>query len=51
MTLFDFGRANHLSLSRVVSDDDHGRTIGRWLNGRLFGIYVSWFVRWSGKLG
>lgn len=44
--LFNFGRANHLSLVRVVRDDDYKQSIGRWLSGRLFGRYVSVFIPW-----
>ena len=48
-TLFNFSRANHLSLSIVVSDDDHDRIVGRWLNGRIFGYYVNVMIPWRGQ--
>lgn len=45
MTLFNFGRANRLSLIRVVQDDNVDLMIGRWLSGRICGRYVSVFFR------
>ena len=44
MTPFHISRRHHLGLVRVVHDDDYGLTIGWWLNGRIFGRYVSLFV-------
>ena len=46
MTLFDFGRNNQLSWSQVCSDDCFSCNVGYWLNGRIFGRYVSVFVPW-----
>ena len=42
MTIVNFGRQCHLSLDRVVSDDDYSRQVAWWLNGRVLGLYVSW---------
>jgi hypothetical protein len=44
MKLFYLSRRNHLAWARIVSDDDYGLTVGRWLNGRLFGCYVNVFI-------
>lgn len=48
MIILNFGRRNRLTWSRIVADDDHRRTVARWLNGRLFGCFVSLSVpsRW-----
>lgn len=50
MILFNFGRANHLDLSRVVDDDDYTRVVGLWLNGRICGRYLSVHLPWWGRL-
>ena len=46
MILFNWGRRNNLVWSHVVADDDFGRTVGWWLNGRLFGRYISYYLPW-----
>jgi hypothetical protein len=50
MKLFDFGRANHLYLAIVVSNDDHRQQISRWLSGRIFGLYISIMIPWRKRL-
>jgi hypothetical protein len=45
--LFNFGRANRLALSRV-SNEDGTAFAGWWLNGRIFGHYIS---RLFGRVG
>lgn len=49
MTLFDFGRANHLSIVIVVDDDDYEQGVGYWLSGRLLGRYISILIPWTRK--
>jgi hypothetical protein len=51
MTLWHFGRANRLFLSPIVSDDDFDQQIAWWLNGRVFGRYVSVRIPWRTRLG
>lgn len=50
ITLFNFGRANRLALSIVVDNDNHDQQIGRWLNGRIFGCFVSVMIPWRRRL-
>lgn len=49
-TRFNFGRANHLSLCQVVSDDDYDKVVAIWLSGRILGRYVSISIPWRGRL-
>jgi hypothetical protein len=46
-SLFNFGRQCHLDLTPIVADDDFDRQVEWWLNGRLFGLFISysWKVR------
>jgi hypothetical protein len=46
---FNFSRANHLSLSTIVDDNDYDLIVGRWISGRIFGRYVSIFIPWKGR--
>lgn len=46
MMFFNFGRANHLGLALVVSDDDYDLQTGWWLNGRILGRYVNVVIPW-----
>lgn len=48
-TLFNFSRANRLSWTQIFSDYDHSLVVGRWLNGRLCGWYVSVYVPYFWK--
>lgn len=50
VTFFDFGRANRLGATRIVSDDDWGRQVAWWLNGRVLGCYVSVSIPWRRRL-
>lgn len=43
MRIFNFGRNNRLSLTRIVADDDYDMMVGWWLSGRIFGRYISYF--------
>jgi hypothetical protein len=47
--LINFGRSNHLGWVAVIDNDDWQRRAGYWLNGRIFGRYVSLFVPWKGR--
>ena len=47
MTLFNFGRANHLGTCGVVDDDDYSLIVGYWVSGRIFGRYISMLVPWK----
>lgn len=40
--LFNFGRQCRLGLTAIVADDDYSRQVAWWLNGRLFGVYISY---------
>lgn len=42
MRLFNFGRANRLSWTPLVGDNDYDKIVAYWLNGRVLGKYVSW---------
>lgn len=46
VTIFDCGRSFHLSLTKVVADDPPYQSVGRWLNGRVFGVYVDIMLSW-----
>jgi hypothetical protein len=48
--LFNFGRNNHLALAVVVSNEDLSRQVAYWLNGRMFGRYVSVQIPWHRRL-
>ena len=49
MNLFDFGRRWRLAWTPVKSDYDR-RIIGRWLNGKLAGRYVSLYLQYRPNL-
>lgn len=51
ITIFNFGRRNHLALGAVVDDVDYNQQIMWWLSGRVLGRYVSKKFPYRRRLG
>lgn len=45
MRLFNFGRSNRLHIfTPIYSDTKWHVVVGYWTSGRIFGMYISWYL-------